>query len=72
MKTFVKVITKYSAPFRNTKNGNKKAVYRKPYTAILIYYLTSTINFIAVLLSPSTSTDEKEGVHTRSMPLGAT
>ena len=39
---------------------------------LFIYFLDSTINFIPVLSSPSTSTSANAGIHTRSTPAGAT
>src|SRR5699024_1515262 len=39
---------------------------------ISFYFLLSTINFIPVLSSPSTSTSANAGIHTKSTPAGAT
>ncbi len=39
---------------------------------IKFYFLDSTINFMPVLSSPSTSTSANAGIHTKSTPAGAT
>ena len=39
---------------------------------LFYYFLDSTISFIPVLSSPSTSTSAKAGMHTKSTPAGAT
>jgi hypothetical protein len=39
---------------------------------IFLFYLELTINFIAVLSSPSISMSVNAGTHTKSIPLGAT